>query len=98
MLFVQKFDRRVLTLIIVLLVCASGGSAQQSTGGLRGHITDQNGAVVVGTTISVIGSGGKEQTVTANVEGAYLISGLAPGKYVVRAQETGFVPYEKPDV
>jgi hypothetical protein len=98
MLFVKKFDRRVLTLIIALLVCAPGGSARQLTGGLRGHITDQNGAAVVGATVTATDSGGKERTVTANAEGDYLITGLAPGKYIVRASQTGFVTYEDLEV
>jgi hypothetical protein len=98
MLSIQKFTRRVLTLTVALFVCASSNSAQQNTGGLRGRITDQNGAVIVGAAVTAVAPGGKETVAITNAEGAYVIAGLAPGKYVVRASEAGFVSYENPDV
>jgi carboxypeptidase family protein len=98
MLFTQKFNRPVLTFSVAMFICAFSSFAQQSTGGLRGYVKDPNGAVILGATITVTDSGGKERAVATNAEGGYMISSLEPGKYIARANGMGFGPYENSDV
>jgi hypothetical protein len=72
--------------------------AQQGTGTLRGQVLDEFGGAVVGATITVVSSAGVEKTVTTNGEGMYVVSGLAPGAYTVRATASGFAVNETQDV
>ncbi len=98
MLFIKRLARWALALIIALFVCASISLAQQGRGGLRGQITDENGALIVGATVTITDAAGKGRTGTTNAEGKYLISDLVPGKFTVQASEGGFASYENPDV
>jgi len=70
------------------------GFAQQSRGTLRGVINDELGATIVGATVTLTGADGVEKTAITNNEGAYSFSGLAPGKYSVRAEAEGFAVSE----
>jgi hypothetical protein len=73
--------------------------AQQGGGGtLRGRVVDQFGGAIVGATITAVDASGAEKTATSNDEGIYIINGLAPGAYTVRALATGFALFEKPSV
>lgn len=66
---------------------------------IRGRVTDQNGAIVPGATVtSVLVETGVERTVTADSEGRYRIIELEPGVYTVRASFTNFAPQEKTDL
>ncbi|MGH9966679.1 MAG: carboxypeptidase regulatory-like domain-containing protein [Pyrinomonadaceae bacterium] len=71
--------------------------AQRPAALLRGHVSDQNGALVVGATVSLRDASGAEKTVTTNREGLYVFSGIAPGKYTLSAKAPGFAPYERTD-
>ena len=66
----------------------------QSRGTLRGVINDELGATIVGATVKLTGADGVEKTAITNNEGAYSFSGLAPGKYSVRAEAEGFAVSE----
>ncbi|MDT7604920.1 MAG: hypothetical protein QOF61_2917, partial [Acidobacteriota bacterium] len=74
------------------------GGAQQPTGSLRGVVKDEQGGVVVGATVTLVDAAGAEKTTTANEEGVYTFSGVAPGHYTVRASQSGFALYENADV
>jgi hypothetical protein len=77
----------------------SAAAAQQSaTGTLRGQITDEFGGVIVGATVSVVDPNGTEKTVQTDGEGNYTVTGLAPGRYIVRALAGGFALYENAEV
>jgi len=70
-----------------------------TTGTLRGHIADPTGALIPGATITVTTSaGGTVKTVTADSGGAYSVSGLAPGGYIVRATFDGFASFSSPAI
>src|SRR5207237_4145967 len=56
----------------------------------RGLVSDAFGAAIVAATVTVTDAAGVEKTAVTNGEGVYTISGLAPGKYVVKATATGF--------
>ena len=80
--------RRIMpaALIVLLSVGAILAQAQASTADLRGLVTDPNGAVVPGATVTAKNSAtGISRTVTANDEGTYQIFALPPGEYEVSA-------------
>src|ERR1043165_8993675 len=88
-----------LTLLVVL--CAFSALAQQQqqgVGTLRGQVVDELGGVIVGATVTATDAGGREKSTTTNGEGIYVLSGLVPGRYTVRAVASGFALYENTEV
>jgi hypothetical protein len=99
-----------LAILVSLLLAAAHGMAQTaptaptppsgtaaSTGTIRGKITDQTGALIPGTQITV--SNLKGQTVgttTSDASGNYEVHGIAPGRYTVTATSGGFAPFVSP--
>ena len=70
-------------------------SATANTVTLRGHITDQTGALIPGATITIATPDGKTvATAKADASGAYEVRGLPPGGYVVKADFAGFAPFQ----
>src|SRR5918993_32761 len=66
-------------------------AAQQTTGSIRGVISDESGAVLPGVTVTLKGRGvpGAPTTVT-NETGTYRFPNLPPGAYDISAELTGF--------
>src|ERR1700677_3400035 len=76
---------------------AAPPTAPVTTGTLRGHITDPSGALIPGAKITVSNaSGSPVGSITADSSGAYAVSGLAPGGYVLHATFSGFAPFNSP--
>jgi hypothetical protein len=65
---------------------------------LRGLITDELGAVIVGANVTLTDANGVQKKATSNGEGVYSFSGLAPGKYSLQAIAPGFAPSDSKDV
>src|SRR6266404_7893003 len=65
---------------------------QAQTGTLRGTVTDPNGGVVAGATVSAKNqsSGVTSANFQTNGEGVYVITNLVPGKYTVTVEQAGF--------
>jgi hypothetical protein len=64
-------------------------------GAIQGTVTDQQGAVVAGATVTIKNvDTNVETTLKTNTAGFYLATGLVPGKYVVRVLLTGFSALE----
>ncbi len=89
-------------IVLVIALCASIPglvfAQQQRPGSLRGQVLDELGGAIVGASVTVIDSQGVEKSVVTNDSGNYVVSGLAPGKYTVRASNAGFANSETPDV
>src|ERR1051325_8179094 len=80
---------RVSPLLILLLVTVV--SAQTFRGTILGTVTDPNGAVVAGATITVKNtSTGIERTTATDSEGNYTVPELPVGPYEVRVEQPGF--------
>jgi outer membrane receptor protein involved in Fe transport len=74
-------------------------NAQSATATLSGTVTDQNGAVVPGATVTVLNPATSlERQATTNGEGDFVIPLLPPGRYTVRAEHEGFAILEARDV
>ena len=64
----------------------------QFKAGIQGTVKDTSDALVPGATITLINSEtGKTQETTSNDEGFYRFSGLAPGKYKMKIEKTGYM-------
>src|SRR5688572_27822892 len=83
-------------LICLLYLCFN--VAAQHTGSLRGQVTDELGALVVGANVTVVAADGSQKTATTNAEGVYTIQSLVPGPYTLRVVASGFTPYEKTEL
>src|SRR3712207_5256763 len=96
--FTVKLFGRGVALILLAAVCAGAAAAQQAAGTLRGQVSDEFGGVIVGASVTATDASGKSKTVVTDSDGGYTMSGLAPGRYTVRAVATGFALHESADV
>ncbi len=93
-----NFLRATLSALLIVVFSAVLAFGQQARGTLRGVVSDELGATIVGATVSVTDAAGAEKTAVTNGEGAYTISGLAPGKYFVKVTATGFAVSDETEV
>jgi hypothetical protein len=94
---IKSLVARSLGLALVLALSIVTGFAQQP-GSLRGQVTDEFGGALVGATVTAVNQTGVEKSTVTNEEGNYVISGLTPGAYTVRAVANGFAVFEATDV
>jgi len=92
--------RRLLACLasVVLIVTCSTASFAQARASLRGQISDEFGASIVGATLTLTDASGAQKTATTNADGAYSFNGLVPGKYKVHANAAGFATSEDAEV
>ncbi|HEV8591374.1 MAG TPA: carboxypeptidase regulatory-like domain-containing protein [Pyrinomonadaceae bacterium] len=91
--FIKQF---MLAALLVFFV--STAAFAQQNGSIGGSVQDANGAIVVGASITVVSADAKEKTTTTNSRGEFSVTGLAPGKYTVKAIATNFSLYENTEV
>jgi outer membrane receptor protein involved in Fe transport len=76
-------------IVVATLLCSSASA--QTTASLRGTITDQSGAAVMGATLTLTNTGtGISRTESSNNLGAYLFDQVQVGKYKVTVEKSGF--------
>jgi Carboxypeptidase regulatory-like domain/TonB dependent receptor len=96
------FKPQILQILLVwafvTLLISGAAFAQQTTGSIKGTITDQVGALVVEATIVATDSKGAQKTTTTNSNGGYEFRTLAPGKYGLRITSSGFNTVEEKNV
>lgn len=87
------FCSSILAIAFAVSILAQAGG---STAEIKGRVTDPNGAVVAGATVTATDADkGVTRTTTTDGEGNYLFLNLAPGRYNIRVQATGFGPQVK---
>src|SRR5919106_965342 len=96
--FIQNPPCKVFTAAFLILLTAALVVAQQTRGTLRGLITDELGAAIVGANVTLTDASGVEKKTTTNGEGVYTFAGLAPGKYSLVAAAPGFAPSDIKEV
>lgn len=75
----------------VAMAAAALGQSDATSADLTGTVTDPNGAVVAGATVTARNPGtGITRTVTADAEGKYQMIALPPGEYEVTAEAATF--------
>lgn len=90
--------RQSLGFALIVALASVVALAQQTRGTLRGVVKDELGGTIVGATLTLTDASGVEKTTTTNGEGAYVFSGLAPGKYSLRATAIGFAISDETEV
>ncbi len=76
-------------------LAAHAQSASAATATIHGHIADQTGALIPGARVTVTTTSGKTVgTAKADASGAYEITGLAAGDYIVSADYSGFAAFK----
>jgi hypothetical protein len=83
---VERLKRKVWVLLFSVALLALGvTNALGQSGSLRGQVTDQNGAVVVGARVTARSSAGQSRTATTDAAGTYSLANLPAGDYTVEA-------------
>jgi Carboxypeptidase regulatory-like domain/TonB dependent receptor len=86
------------TAALLLAACfAVPALGQTLTGTIAGTIKDQQGAVLPGVTVTLVGKQGT-RTATTDTMGNYRFPGLEPGLYSVTADLTGFAKAAQNDI
>src|SRR5215510_5761069 len=76
--------------LMMMFACVLG-ICQEFRGSITGKVTDPNGAIVPGATVTVKNIGTNEEvTTTTNEEGSYSFPVLLPGKYKLLVTKEGF--------
>lgn len=90
----------VVSLCLFILASMTIGFAQDlDTVTISGKIADSNNAPIVGASVTAtLITTNVERTVLTKDDGRYLIIGLQPGLYKVRAESSGFGTQEKTDL
>jgi hypothetical protein len=90
--------RQILCFALVISFSAVVALGQQNRGSVRGVITDELGATIVGATVILTDSSGVAKTATTNGEGVYVFNALVPGKYIVSVSAPGFAVSDETEV
>jgi Carboxypeptidase regulatory-like domain/TonB dependent receptor len=72
--------------------------AQAASGGLRGQVTDQSGAVVTQADVALTPATGTPLSTKTDAQGMYEFKGLAAGEYTLDVVAPGFTLYENTKV
>lgn len=92
----RHFIKRLfVALPAIIFVCCAGFAQQQTAGSLRGQVSDQLGAVIVGATVEATDAGGRTVNAVTDESGNFVFNSLAPGTYSVRTTAPGFSSSEQ---
>jgi hypothetical protein len=81
----------VVLLVLSLWTITASGQADVASATLRGTITDQQGAVIMGATVTATSlDKGLKRTATTGAEGTFQIALLPPGSYKLEIEARGF--------
>src|SRR5215471_16249829 len=83
---------------VALLAAFSASVFAQGRVTLRGSISDEFGATIVGATVTLTDANGVAKTATTKDDGSYSFTNLAPGKYKLSAVAAGFAASEPADI
>src|SRR5712691_3957207 len=90
-----RIARFGILVVILALVGAGTAAAQNTSGAIAGTITDTQGGVLPGVSITVTNSEtGVARTSVTEGDGRYRFAGLQPGRYDLRAELQGFSTVE----
>lgn len=92
---------RLIAVLLLLLasVLMSPAFGQSDRGAIKGLVTDQQGAVVSGATVTLTNPAtGARVNVTTDSSGNFLFPALVVGGYQLTAERTGFKKFSQPDV
>ncbi len=87
---VEKF-KKAASLLAIAFMFSLAVFAQSNTGSITGVVTDPNGAVVPGVTVTITNQGTNEtRSVTTDAQGRYDVPAISTGVYSIEAAASGF--------
>lgn len=90
----SKIPSLTCVLFLTLAISATAFAQSSTSGAIGGVVTNPNKEVVPGATVTVLHTEtNKEETGTADDQGSFRISNLAPGNYSVTVNGSGFSPF-----
>lgn len=96
---VRVFVHRLLAAAAIAFALAGGAAAQGPTGRIEGFVRDPQGAVLPGVSMTLRNQDtGVTRTIVTEPDGRFAFPALAPGRYSVQAQLSGFAPEEVKDI
>ena len=94
----MKRNARIGFVLLLITLCVTATTtrvlAQTQTGTIEGKISDEQGGVLPGVTVTLTGRQGSQTSVTNDL-GEYRFLAVNPGDYVVRAELPGFLPRQQ---
>jgi hypothetical protein len=84
--------------LLFVAVATAHNVMAQGRASLRGSVSDEFGAVIVGAVVTLTDATGTKKTATSNADGAYSFTNLTPGKYLLHAEAAGFSASEDVEV
>lgn len=87
----KSLEAKVLFSVFIILFLGVAGRPQSITGTISGTVTDPNGGVIPGASITLtyLKTGAKRSSVTSE-EGRFAFSAVQPGAYTVKIEHQGF--------
>lgn len=80
--------------VVAAALLSTGGAAAQTRGTLRGVVTDDLGYPQFPVTVVLVNSETEvERPAVTDGEGGFVFGGLRPGRYVVRVEADGYLPF-----
>lgn len=95
---VIDYLQRIGIIFGIFLLSAVSVLAQNNMGSLRVRVTDDLDAIIIGASVNATDANGVTKTTTSNTEGLAILSGLAPGAYLVQVTAPGFAQFDSADV
>ena len=88
--------KRTLLIALVLLCALAGTASAQQTGIITGRVVDAQGSAVPGVTVTATQAAtGLVRSVVSDGEGIYRLNGMPVGSFDLKAEITGFAPWER---
>jgi hypothetical protein len=92
-------SRRLFVWMFLWMLTAGSLAAQQGTTEVRGRVADAQGASIPGVTVTVKNQAtGMFRETVSGENGAFIASGLTPGRYEVTAALQGFKTFNRKDL
>ena len=90
---IRSFPRPMFLFGVLFLLLSATAAWGQSTGAIRGTVTDQNGAALTGAKITVKNvATAQERTAESDSTGGYMVASLPVGTYDVTVEASGMQP------
>lgn len=90
---------RILLACLGVAALATAAHAQERYGAITGIVRDESGGVMAGASVVAVNTTTERATeATTDINGAYRLNDLEPGRYRVRFELPGFTSREMPDL
>jgi len=90
--------RTFAALFAACMLATATTAVAQTTGRLVGQVTDNQGAVIPGVTVTLTSAQGRTDTQVTDSQGTYRFLTLTPGRYSLKAELSGFKNVEQTNI